>query len=82
LDFDNHTQCGCIDRNSDLMPRTEEVILGPRNRYYGNQWTFGTFRSSSSDQSTDRSKSRRDRIGAKTHLNTAGADYSSARHQQ
>jgi len=36
LSFENHTRCECVGRNSDLMPRTEEVIRGPR----GHRLTF------------------------------------------
>ena len=41
LDFVNHTECSCIDRNTDVMPRTEEMILGPRNKLHDNQWEIG-----------------------------------------
>lgn len=33
LSFENHTRCECVGRNSDLMPRTEEVIQGPRGHH-------------------------------------------------
>ena len=33
LSFENHTRCECVGRNSDLMPRTEEVIHGPRGHH-------------------------------------------------
>lgn len=33
LDFDNHTSCQCRQRNADLMPRTQEVVDGPKHGY-------------------------------------------------